>query len=69
MSGMIGSSCMNCKSKCHGGRWEEVFLIKSTDVVSRYHHLNHYALFGGSYKNGGTVIMKELLSKYGSQED
>ncbi|KAG8624510.1 hypothetical protein KVT40_007577 [Elsinoe batatas] len=31
-----------------------------------YHHLNHYALFGGGYKNGATNIMETLLRKYGS---
>ncbi|KAF1831797.1 hypothetical protein BDW02DRAFT_571692 [Decorospora gaudefroyi] len=31
-----------------------------------YHHLNHYALFGGSYRSGALSIMKELVRKYGS---
>ncbi|KAH5245682.1 protein-ribulosamine 3-kinase [Parastagonospora nodorum] len=30
-----------------------------------YHHLNHFALFGGSYKSGATSIMQALLGKYG----
>ncbi|KAL5114941.1 hypothetical protein ACEQ8H_007188 [Pleosporales sp. CAS-2024a] len=30
-----------------------------------YHHLNHYAMFGGSYKTGATSIMRMLLRKYG----
>lgn len=30
-----------------------------------YHHLNHYAIFGGSYKSGALAIMKKLISKYG----
>jgi len=34
-------------------------------VSNRYHHLNHYALFGGSYKSGAVVIMRELIGKYG----
>ncbi|EWC43525.1 hypothetical protein DRE_07487 [Drechslerella stenobrocha 248] len=29
-----------------------------------YHTLNHYALFGGGYKNGAMNIMKTLLHKY-----
>jgi protein-ribulosamine 3-kinase len=32
-----------------------------------YHHLNHYALFGGGYKGGAESIMKNLISKYGSE--
>ncbi|QIW98348.1 hypothetical protein AMS68_003866 [Peltaster fructicola] len=31
-----------------------------------YHHLNHYAMFGGSYKSGATQIMHRLLKKYGA---
>jgi protein-ribulosamine 3-kinase len=31
----------------------------------RYHHLNHYAIFGGGYKGGAIAIMKELVRKYG----
>lgn len=31
-----------------------------------YHHLNHYALFGGGYKGGAVNIMQELLKKYGT---
>ncbi|KAF2751774.1 Ketosamine-3-kinase [Sporormia fimetaria CBS 119925] len=30
-----------------------------------YHHLNHYALFGGGYRSGAANIMKSLLNKYG----
>ncbi|KAH8726935.1 Fructosamine/Ketosamine-3-kinase [Phaeosphaeriaceae sp. PMI808] len=30
-----------------------------------YHHLNHYAMFGGSYRSGAVSIMKALVSKYG----
>jgi protein-ribulosamine 3-kinase len=29
-----------------------------------YHHLNHYAMFGGGYKGGASSIMKALVSKY-----
>lgn len=29
-----------------------------------YHHLNHYAMFGGSYRNGAMSIMRRLISKY-----
>jgi len=31
-----------------------------------YHHLNHYSIFGGSYKSGASSIMRDLLGKYGS---
>ncbi|KXJ96893.1 fructosamine-3-kinase [Microdochium bolleyi] len=31
-----------------------------------YHHLNHWAMFGGSYKSGALSIMNRLISKYGS---
>ncbi|KAH8892485.1 Ketosamine-3-kinase [Thozetella sp. PMI_491] len=30
-----------------------------------YHHLNHFALFGGGYRSGAMSIMKKLISKYG----
>ncbi|KAI1266328.1 fructosamine-3-kinase [Xylariaceae sp. FL1019] len=30
-----------------------------------YHHLNHWAIFGGSYKGGAMRIMQKLISKYG----
>lgn len=30
-----------------------------------YHHLNHYALFGGSYRGGAVRIMERLVGKYG----
>ena len=33
-----------------------------------YHHLNHYALFGGSYRSGASRIMKSLIAKYGSEK-
>ncbi|KAK6063108.1 fructosamine kinase [Seiridium cupressi] len=29
-----------------------------------YHHLNHWAMFGGGYKSGAMSIMKKLISKY-----
>ncbi|KAF2820085.1 Ketosamine-3-kinase [Ophiobolus disseminans] len=31
-----------------------------------YHHLNHYAMFGGGYKSGAVSIMKALVKKYGA---
>jgi hypothetical protein len=30
-----------------------------------YHHLNHYAIFGGCYKSGILIILKALNKKYG----
>ena len=32
-----------------------------------YHHLNHYAMFGGSYRSGAVSIMRDLVTKYGSE--
>jgi len=33
--------------------------------INRYHHLNHYSIFGGGYKGGAVRIMKGLIKKYG----
>ncbi|KAL1836266.1 hypothetical protein VTJ49DRAFT_5383 [Mycothermus thermophilus] len=30
-----------------------------------YHHLNHFALFGGGYRSGAMSIMRKLIAKYG----
>ncbi|KAI1449521.1 fructosamine kinase [Annulohypoxylon stygium] len=30
-----------------------------------YHHLNHWAIFGGGYRSGAMAIMKKLNAKYG----
>lgn len=32
-----------------------------------YHYLNHWAMFGGSYKSGAVTIMKSLVKKYGGE--
>jgi fructosamine-3-kinase len=32
-----------------------------------YHHVNHYALFGGSYRSGAVSIMDSLIRKYGGK--
>jgi fructosamine-3-kinase len=32
-----------------------------------YHHLNHYAMFGGSYRSGAVSIMEDLIRKYGGE--
>jgi protein-ribulosamine 3-kinase len=32
-----------------------------------YHHLNHYALFGGGYKSGALAIMRQLTAKYSAE--
>lgn len=34
-------------------------------LYESYHHLNHYAIFGGSYRSGAMRILKRLLAKYG----
>ena len=44
------------------GKFRAVVLTLS---CYRYHHLNHWALFGGGYKDGAMSIMKRLHSKYG----
>ncbi|KAL8723467.1 MAG: hypothetical protein Q9181_007278 [Wetmoreana brouardii] len=31
-----------------------------------YHHMNHFCIFGGSYRSGAVSIMKKLNQKYGS---
>ncbi|KAH8820529.1 Fructosamine/Ketosamine-3-kinase [Xylogone sp. PMI_703] len=36
------------------------------ELYELYHHLNHYHLFGGSYKNSAMSIMRRLLGKYGN---
>lgn len=33
-----------------------------------YHHLNHYAMFGGSYRSGAVSIMRKLVKKYADGE-
>ncbi|CAK7209463.1 hypothetical protein SCUCBS95973_000449 [Sporothrix curviconia] len=30
-----------------------------------YHHLNHFAMFGGGYRSGAMGIMEKLIKKYG----
>ncbi|KAJ4309970.1 Mitochondrial distribution and morphology protein 12 [Neodidymelliopsis sp. IMI 364377] len=32
-----------------------------------YHHLNHWAMFGGGYKSGAASIMKTLVKNYGGE--
>jgi hypothetical protein len=34
----------------------------------RYHHLNHWSIFGGGYKSGAKSIMKSLVAKYGDSD-
>jgi fructosamine-3-kinase len=34
-----------------------------------YHHLNHYSMFGGSYRGGAVRILKSLLGKYASEKE
>lgn len=33
-------------------------------LYESYHHLNHYAMFGGGYRSGGLSILRRLLQKY-----
>ncbi|KAJ8071076.1 hypothetical protein OCU04_001421 [Sclerotinia nivalis] len=39
--------------------WEDRCLL-----YELYHHLNHYAMFGGGYKGGAVSILRKLLKKY-----
>ncbi|KAM3078157.1 hypothetical protein ACMFMF_004566 [Clarireedia jacksonii] len=56
--------------------WKEYYSFKKKDepveewedrckLYELYHHLNHYAIFGGGYKMGAMGIMRRLLQKYG----
>ncbi|EXJ91477.1 hypothetical protein A1O3_00025 [Capronia epimyces CBS 606.96] len=36
-------------------------------LYESYHHLNHYAIFGGSYKSGAMSLLNGLLRKYGDK--
>ncbi|KAK5050047.1 hypothetical protein LTR84_004167 [Exophiala bonariae] len=36
-------------------------------LYESYHHLNHWAIFGGGYKSGALGILKGLLEKYGDK--
>ncbi|RYP08359.1 hypothetical protein DL764_001928 [Monosporascus ibericus] len=40
--------------------WED-----RVSLYELYHHLNHWALFGGGYRSGAMSIMKKLNSRYG----
>jgi hypothetical protein len=40
--------------------------METTDI-SRYHHLNHYSIFGGGYRGGAVRIMKNLIKKSGKE--
>ena len=37
--------------------------------ASRYHYLNHYAIYSGGYKDDVIDSMKSLCAKYGPEED
>jgi fructosamine-3-kinase len=32
----------------------------------RYHHLNHFAIFGGGYRGSAVRIMDRLIKKFGN---
>ncbi|KIL89935.1 serine threonine protein kinase [Fusarium avenaceum] len=55
--------------------WEEYYkLLPRAEPVAEwpdrvklyelYHHLNHFAMFGGGYRAGAMNIMRKLISKY-----
>ncbi|RDW95265.1 hypothetical protein BP5796_01028 [Coleophoma crateriformis] len=67
---------MNMFGGFRSGFWREYFKEKPkdepvseyedrVDLYELYHHLNHYSMFGGSYKGGAVSIMKRLLGKFG----
>ncbi|KAI9766148.1 MAG: hypothetical protein M1840_006715 [Geoglossum simile] len=37
------------------------------DLYELYHYLNHYALFGGSYRDSAVAVMERLYRKYGKK--
>lgn len=58
------------------GFWDEYHgIVPKTEPVGEYedrcqlyelfHHLNHFAMFGGGYKGGAVRMMEELVGKYG----
>ncbi|CAM1509302.1 Fc.00g030410.m01.CDS01 [Cosmosporella sp. VM-42] len=40
--------------------WEDRVML-----YELYHHLNHFAIFGGGYRGGAISIMRKLIAKYG----
>lgn len=55
--------------------WNEYFaIVPKTEPVEEYedrvamyeayHHLNHYAMFGGGYKGGAVRLLRPLVEKY-----
>jgi protein-ribulosamine 3-kinase len=67
---------MNMFGGFSGTFWKEYHtILPKTEPVTEYedrvalyesyHHLNHYAIFGGGYKSGAMKILKGLLRKYG----
>ncbi|ESZ96213.1 fructosamine-3-kinase [Sclerotinia borealis F-4128] len=61
-----------------GAFWREYHEIRPKDepvdewedrclLYELYHHLNHYAMFGGGYRGGAMSIMRRLLKKYGKK--
>lgn len=38
------------------------------DLYQSFHHLNHFAIFGGGYRSGATTILKRLIKRYGSND-
>ncbi|RCI14174.1 hypothetical protein L249_6071 [Ophiocordyceps polyrhachis-furcata BCC 54312] len=40
--------------------WEDRIML-----YELYHHLNHFAIFGGGYRGGAMAILRKLTAKYG----
>jgi hypothetical protein len=62
-SGRTGLSCMSCKFPDFKRGRKMNGEVRNADS-SRYHHLNHWSIFGGGYRSGAVSIMKGLIRKY-----
>jgi fructosamine-3-kinase len=36
-------------------------------LYESYHHLNHWAIFGGGYRSGAMSLLRRLLKRYGTK--
>lgn len=43
-----------------------LYWVSGANFMTRYHHLNHHAIFGGGYRSGAVSIMEKLIRKYGN---
>ncbi|EFQ29967.1 fructosamine kinase [Colletotrichum graminicola M1.001] len=64
MFGGFGSTFWNEYNKLVPKAEPKVEWDDRVALYELYHHLNHYAMFGGGYRSGAMAIMKKLISKY-----